>query len=56
VFLVVGSIILVYLFGLDRPDLFVGSFLFAVVSLLATLFAGVSYDVQRIGRDAVVRA
>lgn len=54
VFLVVGSVILVYLFGLNRPDLFVGSFFFAVLSLLLTVFAGISYDVQRIGRGAVV--
>jgi hypothetical protein len=56
VFLVVGSVVLVYLFGLDEPDLFVGSYFFAVVSLLLTVFAGVSYDVQRIVRGAVVHA
>lgn len=56
VFLVVGSVILVYLFGLNTPDLFVGSFFFAVLSLLLTVFAGVSYDVQRIGGGAVVHA
>ena len=56
VFLVVGSVILVYLFGLNTPDLFVGSFFFAVLSLLLTVLAGVSYDVQRIGRDVVAHA
>ena len=46
-FLVVGSVILVYLFRLNNPDLFLWSFYFAVVSLLVTVFAGVAYDVQR---------
>jgi len=49
VFLVIGSLILVYGFGLNNPDLFVGSFFFSVVSLLLTLFTGVAYDLERAG-------
>jgi hypothetical protein len=47
VFLVVGSIILVYFFGLNNPDLFVYSFLFAIVSVLLSIFTGAAYDVQK---------
>ncbi|HEX2729422.1 MAG TPA: hypothetical protein VHM16_06670 [Rubrobacteraceae bacterium] len=54
VFLVVGSVILVYLFGLNNPNLFVGSFFFAVVSLLVTVFSGIAYDIQQGERGAVV--
>ena len=46
VFLVVGSLILVYVFDVNNPDLFVQSFFFAVVSLLATLLAGRAHDAQ----------
>jgi hypothetical protein len=46
VFLVIGSVILVYVVGLNNPDLFVGSFFFAVLSLLLTILAGVAYDIQ----------
>jgi len=45
--LVAGSIILVYVFDLNAPGLFVGSFLFAVVSLLLTAVSGVAYDIQQ---------
>ena len=45
-FLVVGSIILVYAFRLNNPDLFVNSFLFAIVSLLLCVLTGVAYDLQ----------
>jgi hypothetical protein len=47
VFLVVGSIILVYFFELNNPDLFVYSFLFAIVSVLLSIFTGAAYDVQK---------
>ena len=46
-FLVVGSIILVYYFGLNNPDLFVYSFFFAIVCLLLCIFTGAAYDVQK---------
>ena len=45
-FLVIGSLVLVYLFDLNMPDLFVVSFFFAVVSLSLTLVVGRGYDVQ----------
>jgi hypothetical protein len=47
VFLVVGSLILVYFFDLNNPDLFTNSFFFAVVSLLLMIFTGRAYDIQR---------
>ncbi len=46
VLLVVGSVILVYVFGLNNPDLFVNSFLFAIVSLLLCVLTGMAYDIQ----------
>ncbi len=39
-FLVVGSIILVYIFGLNNPNLFVYSFLFTIVCLLLCIITG----------------
>ena len=53
VFLVVGSIILVYFLGLNNPDLFVYSFFFAIVSVLLSIFTGAAYDVQK-GHRVVV--
>ena len=47
IFLVVGSIILVYFLDLNNPDLFVNSFFFAVVSVLLIIFTGAAYDVQK---------
>lgn len=47
VFLVIGSVILLYFFDLNNPDLFTNSFFFVVVSLLLTIFTGVAYDIQR---------
>ncbi|HUS70066.1 MAG TPA: hypothetical protein VM075_04725 [Anaerolineae bacterium] len=46
VFLVVGSVILVYVFDLNNPDLFTNSFFFAVLSLPLTILTGVAYDLQ----------
>jgi hypothetical protein len=46
VFLVVGSVILVYVFALNAPDLFVNSFFLAIVSLLLSILTGVAYDLQ----------
>lgn len=53
VFLVVGSVALVYLVALDAPDLFLNSFYFAVVSLAATIVTGIAYDVD--AREPAVR-
>jgi hypothetical protein len=47
-FLVIGLIILVYRFGLNHPELFVYSFLFAIVALLLCIFSGGAYDVQKV--------
>ena len=47
VFLVIGSVILVYFFDLNNPDLFTNSFFFAVVSLLLMIFTGRAHDIQR---------
>ena len=53
VFLVVGSIILVYFFDLNNPELFVYSFLFAIVSLLLSIITGAAYDVQKGNRVVI---
>jgi hypothetical protein len=47
VFLVVGSVILVYAIDLNRPNVFLGSFYFAVLSLLLIVPAGEAYDAER---------
>ena len=47
VFLVVGSVILVYFFDLNNPDLFSNSFFFAVLSLLLCILTGIAYDIQK---------
>ena len=47
VFLVIGSLILVYFFDLNNPDLFTNSFFFAVASLLLMIFTGRAYDIQK---------
>lgn len=46
VFLVIGSVILVYFFGLDTPGLFVGSFLFSIIAILLSIVVGIAYDIQ----------
>jgi len=47
VFLVIGSVILVYFFDLNNPDLFTNSFFFSVVSLSLTIAIGRAYDAQK---------
>ena len=47
VFLVIGSLILVYFFDLNNPDLFLNSFFFSILSLLLTIFIGRAYDIQK---------
>ena len=47
VFLVIDSVILVYCFDLNNPDLFTNSFFFSVLSVLLTIFIGRAYDIQR---------
>lgn len=47
VFLVIGSVILVYFFNLNNPDLFTNSFFFSIILLLLTIFTGRAYDAQK---------
>ena len=47
VFLVIGSLILVYFFDLNNPDLFTNSFFFSILSLLLTITIGRAYDAQK---------
>lgn len=47
VFLVIGSVVLVYFFDLNNPDLFVNSFFFSILSLILVIFTGRAYDIQR---------
>jgi hypothetical protein len=49
VFLVIGSVILVYFFDLNDPDLFTNSFFLSVLFQLVMIFTGRVYDVQREG-------
>lgn len=51
VFLVIGSVVLVYFFDLNNPDLFANSFFFSIVSLLLMIFTGRAYDIQREGKN-----
>lgn len=47
VFLVIGSVILVYFFDLNNPDLFTNSFFFSILFLLLMILTGRAYDIQR---------
>jgi hypothetical protein len=46
VLLVVGSIVLVYFFDLNMPDLFVYSFLCSILLILLDIFTGITRDIQ----------
>lgn len=46
IFLIVGHIILVFLFGFANADLFLFSFFFAVFSLILSMLTGVAYKIQ----------
>jgi hypothetical protein len=48
VFLVLGSLILVYFFNMNNPDLFVYSFFFAIISLILTVITGIAYDSKKV--------
>lgn len=45
-FLVIGHIILVFLFGVANANLFLYSFFFAVITLLLTILTGIPYNIQ----------
>ncbi len=47
VFLVIGSVILVYFFDLNNPDLFTNSFFFSILSLSLTVSIGRAYDARK---------
>ena len=47
IFLVVGSVLLVYLANLNAPDLFVGSFLVSVPLILLSALTGAARDAER---------
>jgi hypothetical protein len=49
VFLVIGSVILVYFFDLNNPDLFTNSFFLSVVLLILTIITGRAYEAHRSG-------
>jgi hypothetical protein len=49
VFLVISSVILVYFFDLNDPDLFTNSFFLSIFFQLVMIFTGRAYDVQREG-------
>lgn len=46
IFLFIGSIVVACLFDVNKPELFVYSFFFAVISLLVTNLTGIAYDFQ----------
>jgi hypothetical protein len=51
IFLVIGSVIAVYFFGLNNPDLFTNSFYLSIPLLLATIFIGQAYEAHRREQD-----
>lgn len=53
-FLVIGSVILVYFFGLNNADLFLNTFYLTVLSLLLTVLITPVYDGQQTERRALV--
>jgi predicted membrane protein len=44
---VIGSVILVYFFDMNNPDMFTNSFFFSILSLLLMILTGRAYDTQR---------
>ena len=52
VLLVVGSLILVYFFGVNNPDFFVNNFFFTVLALLFTILTAIAYDIKNSKRGA----
>lgn len=56
VFLVVGSVVLVYVVDLNAPGVFLGSFYFAILSLLGLIVTGAACDEERGKEEAPLRA
>lgn len=55
-FLVIGSLILVYIFNVDNADLFLNAFYLTVLSLIFTVLAAPAYDSRRDERASGVLA
>ena len=53
-FLVVGSLILVFFFGLDNADLFLNTFYLTVLSLLLTVLTAPLFDARKGEQGAAV--
>ncbi len=47
VFLVIGSLIAIYFFDLNNPDLFTNSFFLSILLLLLTIITGKAYEAQQ---------
>jgi hypothetical protein len=56
VFLVVGSVVLVYSVGLNAPRVFLGCFFFSVLSLLGLIATSAAYDAEHGEPEAAGRA
>jgi hypothetical protein len=56
VFLVIGSVILVYFFDLNNPDLFTNSFFFSILSLALTISIGRAHDAQEPKQSTAAQA
>ncbi len=46
VLLVIGSLILVYFFGVNNPEFFVMNFFFTILFLLFTILTGIAHDIE----------
>jgi hypothetical protein len=46
IFLVIGSVFLAHFFKLNKPDLFVYNFFFAILSVLSSILVGIPYDFE----------
>ncbi len=47
VFLVIGSVILVFIFNMNQPNLFVACFLLALGAVPLTILSGIAYDIEK---------
>jgi len=50
IFLVIGHIVLVFLFNYTKADVFLNSFFFAFFSILLCILTGIAYDIDRSSR------
>ncbi len=47
VFLVIGSVILVFIIHMNQPDLFVACFLLALGAVPLAVLSGIAYDIEK---------